>query len=464
MKSIRLLLILFIALATLAMQPGAASAQIFSGYVTGVNIQNLGADTAILTITFYNAGTTDGAGGTVANTVSDSITGFSVKNYFPLNVTTGFHGSIVVSSSQPVAAVTNVSNTTLTALGAYNGMDAGSTTVYLPILHKENNGFSSWYSIQNAGSVPAEVDIDYSSTGPGVDSTVIIKENASVTLYQKNETVHGTVKLFAATLTSDQPLVVVALQENVNNIMAYTGFPTGSLMPVMPIINMNNSGYITGTQIYNLETFPTTVTVSYSAGTYGSNCTETREVPGKTMVSFTWDAFTKTVAGETCVDGQRFLGSGRVTANTANAQLAVVVNQLKTPLYTNGSSYSGFDASTANNTVFMPTIFDRNSGWFTAFNLMNVGTETTYVQCTYANSTVTSNTGAAGLAPGSSVTISQIYLLGDKYIGSAVCKAYNSTDYVAANLDTDAKIVTVVNELGAGSPDNLLSYEGINPK
>ncbi|MBN1371482.1 MAG: hypothetical protein JW987_06040 [Anaerolineaceae bacterium] len=458
-RSVNIAVIATVAILTIV---GVVGAQKFT-YTSGVNVQNLSADPGELLVTYYNAGVADGSGGT-QNMVTDpiAIDGFGVKNFFPIHAPAGFSGSVVISSSKPVAAVTNITNTSLTVLGAYNGRAAGSPNVYLPLLHKANSGFDSWYSIQNTGSVAATVQIDYSSTGIGVDSTVIVAPNASVNVYQKDETIHGTFKTFAASLTSTQPIVVVVLQESTSNILAYTGFSSGSKLPVMPTINQNNAQYITGTQVYNLGAESTDVTISYTAGQYGTDCTETRTVPAKTMVIFTTDVFMKDTPGisETCVNGQRFLGSAKVTTNSTNQDLAVLVNQLKIP-GVNGSAYSAFDPATATNSVFMPTIFDRNAGWYTAFNVINVGTGTTYVKCTFAGVATTQDTGVDGLGEGKSVTITQYGVLQDRYVGSAVCRTYTDNTYTTE--DTTDKILTVVNELGTGSPDNLLTYEGINP-
>ncbi len=457
MKTFRVLLVIAIALAAAGLMPKSVAAQQFSAYTSGINIQNMSGSTASISIEFYNAGNSDGTGGSLETTIPDTVDPYGVKSYFPLTVTSGFKGSVVISSDQPVAAVTNIGNAGLTSLDAYNGSSSGSTSVYLPLLHKNNSGYYSWFSVQNTSNTnTANVTVNYSD---GTQTNFKVAKNASVTVYQKNE--NHTLKFFAGTVTSDQPVVVVGVQENASNILSYTGFEAGSTNPLMPIINMNNSGYITGTQVYNLGNSSTDVTVSYKAGQAGSDCTETRTVAAKTMVVFTTDAFINGFAGSTCVKGQRFIGSAQVTNNTTNQNLAVVVNQLRQPSNTNGASYPAFDVSKASNIVFMPTIFDRNSGWYTAFNLQNVGGSTAYVKCTYANSSVTYDTGSAGLAAGKSVTVSQLNQIANKYIGSAVCRTYTNNSY--STEASGGKILTVVNQLGPGGPDNLLSYDGINP-
>lgn len=461
MKIKRLFFASVLVILVLALAFGGVMAQKFS-YIAGVNVQNLSPDAGSLTLYYYNQGGADGSGGSQNMvTAPISIDGYGVKTFFPVHAPSPFSGSVVISSQTPLAGVTNIANTTLTVLGAYNARSVGSTLVYLPLLHKGNSGFDSWYSVQNTGTAAASVEIDYSSSGVGVDRTITIAPNASVNVYQNVEAYHGTTKYFAATLNSTQPIVVVVLQESTSNILAYTGFDSGSKFPVMPTINMNNSNYITGTQVYNLGSTSTDVTITYSAGLFGTDCTETRSVPGKSMVVFTTDVFMKVTPGitETCVDGQKFVGSGRVTANSANQDLAVLVNQLRIP-GVNGSAYSAFNPATASNTVFMPTIFDRNAGWYTAFNLINVGAAKTYVKCTYAGSAITNDTGVNGIDPGKSITVTQYSSIADKYVGSSICKAYTSNTYTT--IDPNGKILTVVNELGTSGPDNLLSYEGFN--
>lgn len=460
MKILRLFLVLAIALAAVGMVSTNAHAQIFSSYTSGINVQNLTGNTATVVITYYNSGNTDGTGGTLATTANDSISANGVKNYFPIHATAPFKGSIVISSDQPLGAVANIGNSTLTALDAYVGSSSGNTTAYLPILHKNNGGYYSWYSVQNVGTAPANVTVKYSdTTGTSPDVSVIVAPNASVSIAQKDEAFH-TLRLFAGTVTSDQPIVVTVLQENTSNILAYSGFGAGSLLPVMPIINQNNAGYITGTQIYNLGSTSTDVTVTYTPGAAGTGCTEMQTIPGKSMKVFTSAAFTNTLPNENCVNGAKFLGSAAVTTNSASQPLAVVVNQLRASNGTNGASHNGFDPAAATGTVYMPTIFDRNAGWYTAFNLLNVGGGTAFVKCTYAGSAVTWDSGTAGIASGGSVTVSQYNAIANRYVGSAICKTYTNNAYTTA--DPTGKIFIVVNELGTGGPDNLLSYDGIN--
>jgi hypothetical protein len=232
-------------------------------------------------------------------------------------------------------------------------------------------------------------------------------------------------------------------------MIAYSGLVGGSPNPVMPLINFNSAGYITGIQIQNTGATATEVTVSYTAVPgLGTDCTETQTISAESSATFALAAFDGASPGsDNCEDGTRFIGSAKVTANSAGHDLNVIVNQLSA---TNGEAYGGFDPAAATDTVVMPLIMDRNGGFFTGFNIQNVGSDDTHVECTFSDTTYTVS---ADLAPGEALNDLQANKISDRYVGSATCVATGGTD----NL-----IVGVVNELGP-SGDAFLVYEGINP-
>jgi hypothetical protein len=229
-------------------------------------------------------------------------------------------------------------------------------------------------------------------------------------------------------------------------MFAYNGFRTeeASTNPVMPLINANNVGYITGVQIQNLGASSTQVTVSYTPAGAGTACTETQTIAGNKSATFALAAFNNG-ANSTCAAGARFVGSAQVTTNSTSQPLAAIVNQLKGSI--NGEAYGGFDPDLATSKVVMPLIMDRNSGYFTGFNVMNVGSSAA-VSCTFTDSAVTvSDT----LGTGEALNDIQNNKLGSGYVGSATCTAASG-----------GQIVAVVNEVGpSGSADQLLVYEGI---
>jgi hypothetical protein len=431
----RLVFVVILVLAALGLAVGGALAFEFT-YTSGFQVQNLAASEATVVLTYY-----DQAGGVVAS-VDDTVPASGSKTYFPLNaVPDGFNGSVVISSNQPLAAITNVIGDSFSAAAAYEGFDQGSTSLLLPLLMQDNAGYNTWFNVQNTGSIDANVDVAYSDGTSVLD--VIIAPGASHTFDQTGET--HSLNVFSAVVTSDQPVAASVIEESSSIMFAYSGFTGGTTNPVLPLINANNSGYVTGVQIQNGGASDTSVTVSYTPSTAGTACEETQTIPAGASRTFALLAF-NSGANSDCVPLALFVGSAQVTANSMSQPLVAIVNQLGA---VNGEAYSGYDAATANTTAVMPLIMDSNGGYFTGFNVMNVGAASTDVNCTFTN---TSYTVSDTLAAGEALTALQAGQIAPGYVGSGTCTS------------TGESIVAVVNELGASNTaDQLLVYNGINP-
>ena len=440
MKLQRLALIIGLLLVALAVSTGIASAFAFS-YTAGFQVQNLTGTDANITITYYN----QEPDGTINTSASDSIPANGSKTYFPIAPASGFNGSVVISSDQQVAAVTNILGDSGLAAASYVGSSTGSTSVGIPLLMKGNSGFNTWFTVQNTGGSDASVTVNYSD---GTNNSATISPGAATTFDQSLETHSSSV--FSAIVTGDQPLVATVMEENPAIMFAFSGFGAGSTDPVLPLINANNANYITGTQIQNIGGSSTDVTVSYTPSAAGTACTETQTIPAGESKTFTLGAFGGAPPPGTttdCIGGERFVGSAQVSGNSAGQDLVAIVNQLLPGV--NGEAYGGFDPSAATQTVVLPLIMDRNGGYFTGFNVMNVGSSSTTVNCTF---TGTSYTASGTLAVGEALTDLQNGNISPDYVGSATCAASNSGD----------RIVAVVNELGPSSTaDQLLTYEGV---
>lgn len=446
-KAFRILLVAALLIGAFAvMQPQVAQAQPpftkFTAYISGIQVANLDASAAAsISLTAYNPD------GSVNGTpLPDTIPVNGSKTYFPIsNVAAGFQGSVVVSSNKNVAAISNILSADFRAGASYVGRSGGSNTVLLPLLNKDNSGYTTWYSVQNAGGAAATITVNYSS---GLSVNATIAPGAAKVFYQSQEN-HNGQRVFAGTITSNQPIVAAVIQESTAVMFAYTGFAApGVTQPVFPLINANNSGYITGLQIQNAGNTATTVTVSYSpapGANNGTACQETQTInPGQSN-TFALFAFNGPVAGENCADKARFVGSAKVTANTANQPLVGVGNQLSG---NNGEAYGAFGDSDAGRVVSMPLIMDRNGGYFTGFNVQNVGTSATSVTCTFSSSGVTET---ENLQPNQAMNRLQLNKLGPGYVGAATC----------TGAAADAKLVAVVNQVNPNSLDNFLVYEGV---
>jgi hypothetical protein len=441
MKPLRILLILALIAVAFGAYSGTARAGAFT-YTSGFQVQNLAASQSNVQVTFYRQN------GAVEAMVNDTIPANGSKTYFPLTqVADGFNGSAVISADTPVAAVTNILGNNGAAAASYIAASVGSTTVLIPLLMKNNSGFTTWFNVQNTSNSTSNVKVTYSH---GLEVTASIPAFSSNTFDQATE--QHPVAVFSAIVTSDQPVAATVIEESTQVMFAYSGFPGGSTNPVLPLINANNSGYITGVQIQNAGTQATNVTLSYTPSDAGTACTETQNIPAGQSATFTLGAFAgqpPANAQTDCIGGQRFIGSARVITpdgNSTNQELVAIVNQLRPGV--NGEAYGSFNPAEAAQKVVMPLIMDRNGGYFTGFNVMNVGTGATTVNCTF---TGTSYTASGTLQPGQALTDIQNNKIAPGYVGSGTCTA-----------GAGGQIVAVVNELGANqTADQLLVYEGV---
>lgn len=451
-KSLRISIILSLLLA-LALPLASLAADVTS-YTSGFQIQNLEGTEATIVIEFYNQS------GTVEATVNDTIDPNSSNTYYPLAaVGDGFNGSVAISSSTMVAAIANVLGNGGAHGASYIGFSEGATTVNLPLVMKNNFGISTWFNVQNAGGTgDAAVTIAYAGTACTENAT--IAPNAAHTFDQATNTCLPNPYVGAATITSDQPVAASVIQVTTSsaglspNLLAYNGFTVSSVSPVMPLVSSGWYGSGTGIQIQNTGGTATDVTVSYtpSAGFAGAACTETRNIPAGQSVTFGFP--TMPVACYTAGAGgpQAFVGSAKVTVNSAGHPLNAIVNQV-TPGTPSAAAYGAFSPEVATTTVSLPLIMDRNFGIFTGFSVANLGVAPTNISCTFSGTAYTAS--ANNVAPGAALTDVQGGAIANGYVGSAVCTS------------SGEPIAAVVNQLNTGTvipgvEDGLLVSEGIN--
>jgi hypothetical protein len=440
-----------------ALFPGnAAQAQSIT-FSSSFQVQNLSTTTANINIAFYQL-----EGTSAAASIDDTIAGSSQKTYatLPAGVPAGFNGSAVISSDQRVAAIVNVNSPDLTLTfggESYVGVTEGSQSVSLPLLFKGSFGFNSFVNVQNVGQTSTQVTITYSGgglTSPLAKPAVTIAPGAAFRFDQAAEAGLPAGFNGSAIVTSTaSDIAAVVSQVGPTTILGYNGFAAGTTNPTLPLVNTNNFGFVTGISLQNTGDTATNVTVSYTPSAAGAACTETLNIPARGTGFFAINAFAAndpTPSDDTCANGATFVGSARVTTNSASMPLVGVVNQLNSATR-KGGSYSSFDAASATSTVVYPLINDRNFGFFTGISLVNVSDVTTTIRCVYSGTPVVQE--QANVAPGGTFTPVQVNQIANGYNGSGTCTA------TAAG----ARIVGVANQLrNTGSADTFYVYEGAN--
>jgi hypothetical protein len=452
----KLSLILCIVLAISVLIPITVFAADVTTYTSGIQVQNLSTtDEAEVQITFYNS-----SDGSIAATQDATIPAGSSSTFFPLNaVSSGYDGSAVISSTQPVAAIVNVLGNGTEHAASYGGFTGGALAVNIPLIQKNNYGINSFFNVQNVGTTgDANVTVTYPGTACTEDA--VIPQGAAHKFDQSTNTClpdgPG-----AATVTSDKDIVATVMQVQSNSsglqaaLLAYNAFATsGSTAPVMPLVSSGWYGSITGIQIQNTGGTSTNVTVTYtpSDGFPGVECDETKAIPAGQSVTF--GLSTGNLLPAACRSLQSgynaFIGTAEVTANSASQNLVAIVNQINST-NAQAASYAAFDPASGTTTVNLPLLADRNYGIFSGFSVMNVGDDDATINCTFSDSTVTAS-GTVG--PGESLTAVQQNAIANGYVGAATCTS-------------NEPVVAVVNYLDPGSVtgalDGLSVYEGINP-
>jgi hypothetical protein len=170
----------------LALMPFLASAQ---STVTGsgFQVQNLNeSQPANIVITYYDAN------GGVAATQNQTVPAGGALTFFngqggtiAMSAPSGFRGSVVISSDQPIAAITNLIGTGIGE--SYGGFSSGSGTISVPLVTRNNFGDSTVISVQNTGSADTTVTVTYTpgvAGNAGQTDTATIKPGASATFSQ----------------------------------------------------------------------------------------------------------------------------------------------------------------------------------------------------------------------------------------------------------------------------------------
>jgi hypothetical protein len=480
---------LIVGLVFLSIAP-IAWAQAGISYQSSYQVKNLSSSTANITIYFYSQYL-----GRFLGTISESIAANSSKTYFPMSLpsqATAFDGSIKITSDQPIRTITNLMSSDGVYAGAAVAMNTGYTTFNLPLIMCNNSGFNTFFNVQNVGSSTASITINYipGSAGVARTETATINVGAKKTFDQTQGSFIGTRDcstlkdasgkfIGSAKITSNQPVIASVVELNTISfkpLFYYNGFISGSPTVALPLIMANNNGYYTSVQVQNIGSSSTTVTLTYSSNTGGSN-NPVQEVftlaAGVSKTIFQNGAPPSNGSANNWNNIGKYIGSASIT-NSGSQPLVAIVNQ-QSPgeggLGPYGSAYEGFNPAAATQWASAPLIMSHNGGnygyYYTSIQTKNVGTSACTVTITYGPNTGGSNNPVQEvftLAAGDSKTIIQNgsppqngsannWDAIDKYIGSATISGSTSS----------CKLNAIVNEQARDKRgDTLLTYDTFN--
>ncbi len=474
-------LALGVMLLTLLLVPAAVSAQGPLTYGSAWQVQNLEDVDGHLTITFFDE---NGDIISLATVSNDPIDAQGSNNYFAVkvpNLPSPFQGSAVIASDRELRVIHNLyANDAQGVLWAASsaGYTNGGTEIDLPLIMRNNGGYNTWFSVQNAGSEDTTVSVDfYAGDIAGNDWSppdVVIKPGGAVIFDQAAMASLGTRFIGAAHITSDsENIVATCVELSPQDMMAYDGFgmdveivaSIGSPDFIGPIFHYHNptpTGYWSGVQVQNVGDQATDVTLEFvpQDGGPGVYCTETMTIDPQasgTFGTYSFYALNHPDAGaNTCYASNgtnRFIGSVRVLDNSKGQPLNAIVNQ-KYPAGRKGASYSAFIPDEATQCISAPLIMARHVGYETAVTVYNNSEMTATVAFDYTG-VGDDNDEQISIAPLKSKVVynnSSTALTGD-YVGSAtICSA-----------DPDNKLLAIVNEVKhAEYGDSFYVYNGFN--
>lgn len=181
----------------------------YYGNNTSLTIQNIGALTATVTITY--------TGGTVKNTTigpNAADARYTPAEGVPSGDVSGLLGATIQSTNgQPIVVLVNMSNAYNRA-ASYNAFSGGTATVRIPIAMKRYYTYNTSTVCQNIGTASTTMTLVYGGVG-GSDVSSSVAPGATYQFYQPNSSLIGNGFIGSATITASgaQPIVCVVNED-----------------------------------------------------------------------------------------------------------------------------------------------------------------------------------------------------------------------------------------------------------
>jgi hypothetical protein len=401
--------------------------------------------------------------------------------FYP-NVPSGFNGSAVIESTEPIAVVVTEVGNDPQYNAAYEGFETASDVVRLPLLMSDNGGFYTFFNVQHAGAPGSTtVTVDFiEEPGKGYasipDDTCTIDAGESCTFSQE----HGigapwTARwVGSAEITTDDGTPVVATVNQVHKpgtggLASYSGFVgAGSTTVVLPTVMNANAGFWCGINVLNAGDATTDITLRFypePGQGYPAIANITLEDVAVNELGVQLTVTIPELAGDV-----KWVGSVEVDGN--GQEVFAIVNTLQAAAQSQFLAVKGLPAdpltTPATDAVYMPAIMSFSSipGWWTGAQIYNTEANTTTVTVEYSTCEVSMGCNPAwtpasevkDVGPGKIMVWNQAgggtQWDGKYYFGAAT-----------ATTDDGAKILGLVNMIGAGweaSGDVTNGYNAIN--
>lgn len=368
MKKILTYLLVLVVLAVTFGTATAATTIPGGPFASAIMIQNLGDAVASLSVQ-YIAPT-----GTIAFTSDHSI-GVSdvLLIYVPNQAVPSGEYSVVLSSDQPISAISNFSDPDSGA--SYAGVDAGSTTWYVPGVY--DNYYSNYSEVYAQNVSASAQDITLRVYAPGSDTPVYentklaVPSLASVNWGLKDLTELSTNVAYSAKVTANDNIVVMTNYYGMGSIApqlySYNGFPNGATEFYLPSITNMYYDWRSSIAIQNVSATTAAVTIAYSNGV----SKDYEILPNSGQLIY--------VPNEVGLpSGKDGLLGATVSSDT---NVAVVVNQSNS--YNRAASYTAVSNPTMK--VSVPLLMKKYYNESSSLTCQNVGTTSTIMTAKFSD-------------------------------------------------------------------------------
>lgn len=439
------------------------------GWYTGVQLQNVGTGTARVTIQSYQTGTADDP---VLS--QKDIPQNGSRTYLPqdLALPSGFQGSAVVSSDQPLFAIVNVTNRPAggngivggMAAAQYQGINTPANELRFPMAKRNYYNKSTTFYIQNAGTSPTTVTATFrtpAGTYPYTSPTIPAGRMVIITPAMAGMSEGNTNGLGSLTVVSNNGEVLAGVvsehgSENPAQILQSTRAFTasdGDTRLFAPTIKNGFFNRFTGLQVQNISGGSINITVTYR-GAEGTCVGQTFTDTATGVASGTSKTFNH-------LPGQTNLPTGCLASATVEAtggNVVAVVNESFVASFLQGggnggrqesTTYSAFAASSATNTASAPLYKENSFDKGTGLNVQNVGSVPTNIVATFVNAAGTTYTTVAKtVQPGASYQFVNLRTKPSEFSGTPMPSDLSNQAGVfgVTITSTAAPIVAIANE------------------
>ncbi|MDW8064571.1 MAG: hypothetical protein RMK32_02930 [Anaerolineae bacterium] len=365
-------------------------------FTVDFNIQNMGSSPATIVVDFVNPNGSLRGSKTFTNVAPGGSAYFNPALH-TLNdgsmLEPGWQGSAVASSDQPISAIATIANNLSGpqyVSDAYVGVVEPATTVFAPIIMARYGPWNTRMAIQNAGSAPANVNIQFVK-GPNVVATQSISNlpSGASAIVDQFANPDPNLNNFngSAIITATQPIAVTVdeYKRTGGLLVSYTALPLSKASTTLYMPGYINAYGPWTTDFTIINTAPSTATVQIQfTNNQVLNCT----VPGNGSLYL--NPAVGTYGG--CTGGP--LATNFYGAATVNSTQPIVIAYNIANTLGPGNraiGYTAFSPSDVGTRVAVPLIENEYGGgkWITTFSVQVVGGGNAALTLIYSGNTGT---------------------------------------------------------------------------